>query len=454
VTNAAATSCTDNTVNNGNVYYYKAFAYDSSKNYASGVAGKGMPRAESTFKWAYTTSASTLAPSGTVPGHYIVSTGNDQRLHRLNEGDGLRTNWSPLLLGRAVQSRPMVGDLDGTGDYTAYFTSQNGYLYRYSLADNTNSSEGSTNVISDAGCSSGILQAGPVVMLDRFDNNGVSVDNAVIVATRCGTTDNKIMMYSLDLGTLYDSYDGGDNGLGISNATARILYLDNQSNKVYVPVRADDTDQKSLVVLEVGSQLGNPAFSPYAIVTGAGNVDATPIVFQHGSDYLVVFGNTDGDIYCYNALVLDGSSLRQHDSYSGGDGAVKGVAVSTQIHDPATGTYYHWVVWSTDTKVHGIRLIGNATFDTSSYWEKSIDGPSVPIVLRLVGGTANTYAYVGSSDGHLYELDCTDSGSTNRSWLVESGTTVGDPTFDYNDGTNQGIVVGTTGGMIHWVSLD
>ncbi len=451
VTSAADTSCVDNTVSNGNTYYYKAFAFDTSKNYASGVTSKGMPRATSTYKWAYTTTASTLAPVGAVPGQYLVATGNDQRLHRMNELDGLRTGWTPILLGGAVQSRPMVGDLTGSNDYTAFFTAQNGYLYRYALDDGTSSAEGSTDVVGDASCNSGILQAGPVVMLDRFDGNSNSDDNAVIVATRCGTTDNKVLLYSLDLNTLYDTYDGGSDGLGISNATPRILYLDDRSNKVYVPVRDDDTSQTSLVVLSVDS---GPAFSLYAEITGKGGVDATPIVFRHGSDYLLVFGNTSGVIYSYNALVLDGSSLRLMDTYDGGDGAVKGIAVSTQIKDPATSTYYHWVVWSTDTKVHGIKLLGNATFDTSSYWEKTVTSPSVPIVLRWVGGTENTYAYVGDGNGYLYELDVTDSGSTHRSWLVESGTTVGDPTFDYNDGSNQGIVVGTTGGSIHWVTLD
>ena len=451
VTTSSDTSCTDSTVSNGSVYYYKAFAFDTSKNYSAGVTGKGMPRAESTFKWAYTTTASTLAPSGVVAGQYVVSTGNDQRLHRLDEDDGLRTNWSPLLLGGAVQSRPMVGDLTGSGDYTAFVTAQNGYVYRYSLADNTSSSEGAADAVTDAGCTTGILQAGPVIMLDRFDGNGNSNDNVVIVATRCGTTDNKVLLYSLDLSTLYDSYDGGTNGLGISNATPRILYRDSANNLVYVPVRDDDVDEKSIVVLTVDS---TPTLSEYAVITGKGGVDATPIVVEHGSDYLLLFGNTDGVIYSYNAIVTDGTSLRYNDAYSGGDGAVKGIAVSTQILDPNTGVYYHWVVWSTDTKVHGIKLQGNGTFDGTSYWEKSLTSPSAPLVLRWVGGTENTYAYVGAGDGYLYELDCTDSGNTVRSWLVESGTTVGDPTFDYNTGTDQGIVVGTTGGSVHWVSLD
>ncbi len=38
---------------------------------------------------------------------------------------------------------------------------------------------------------------------------------------------------------------------------------------------------------------------------------------------------------------------------------------------------------------------------------------------------------------------------------VQPGYTLGDPTFDYNDGqtANQGMVVGDTRGFLHWIPL-
>ncbi|RMG45742.1 MAG: hypothetical protein D6718_06650 [Acidobacteria bacterium] len=461
-TTAGDGGCTDVTVVNDITYYYEAFAFDGNANYSTGTTTRGIPRAGTVVKWAYTTRSTTLAPVGAIPEVALVSTGNDRLLHKMAEADGTRGSWTPPTLSGTVQARPSVGDLNyGTGnpaDYRAYLSAQDGALYRYDLSDSSASPD-TRDVVGDAGCSSGILQAGPVVMLNAVDSNSNEQDDVVIVATRCASTNNKVMMYSTDLSTLYDSYDGGAGGLGIANAPARILYdppISSGNNLVYVPVRADGGE--SLVVLEVDTDGTMAQFtsSPYSTVTGIGDIDAQPELVQRGPVWLLLVGNTSGTIYSFSATQRTGSNpgdpLQQLDSYSTSDGPVKGIEAATS-RAIGGGQYENWVVWTTDGTVHGIKLGGLGTFDTSSYWSVSIPGPSAPIVLRYVGGTNNTLAYVGSSNGKLYEIDAT-TGTIERQWLIESGKTVGDPTFDYNDGTNQGIVVGTTSGTIHWVRLN
>jgi hypothetical protein len=171
----------------------------------------------------------------------------------------------------------------------------------------------------------------------------------------------------------------------------------------------------------------------------------------------VVLGNRSGQLHLYDAVNRTGGTatpLNKEDDYTGatGDGAVKGLSVSTRV--PAGTLFRHWVAWSTDTTVHGISIIGGTVaFETGNYWSASIADPSTPLVLRGVPNQPATLAYVGSSDGKLYELDAT-TGAVNRSWQLETGATIGDPTFDYNTGANQGIVVGSTSGLVHWVSID
>ncbi|MDQ7006118.1 MAG: Ig-like domain-containing protein [Acidobacteriota bacterium] len=456
----AVDSCTDNTVTNNQTYYYKVYAYDTSKNYAAGVSRTALPRSNQSYKFSYTTSSSTLAAPGVVANTYIVGTGNDRLLHRMAEATGSRGTWNPPSTGGAVQSRPISGDLDLTPgtDYTSFMSAQNGFLYRFALDGNGATAEGNADAITDAACASGLLQAGPVVMLQDAGNNGITGDQGVIVATRCGATDNKILIYDLALTALQSSYDGGTGGLGISNASPIILYMYTASTKnlVYVPVRSGGGE--SLVVLAVNS-LGQFDSPPYAVITGIGDIDATPAFARRGSnrnDWIVAVGNTAGEIYTYQSTARTGgagTSLNPVDSYlvATGDGPVKGISISTGV--AVSPGYENWLVWTTDNTVHGIKIGTDGSFDTTTYWSRAIAGASVPLVLRGVGGGTATRVYVGSSDGKLYELNAAD-GSIVSSPTVESGKTIGDPTFDYADGTNQGIVVGTTGGSFHWVVLN
>ncbi len=451
VTGSTTSRCDDAFMGRSAARSYRVFTFDTSLNYASGIDLNVTPL--SSALWGFHTRASSLAPAAAVPGQYLTVTGNDGLLHRIDESSGSRGAWAPITLAAPVQSRMMVGDLrpGGPSDITAFLAAQDGYLYRFSLENGTNSPEASRNVVSDAGCTGGALQAGPVVMLDAFDSNPNNNDDVIVIATRCGSTDNRILLYSHDLTTLRDQYGGGPGGLGISNATPRILYRNDDDNLVYVPVRS--TGGESLVVLRVNPV---PSFgsSPYAVLTGLGDIDASPVTFaQNGSQWLIV-GNGAGELHLFNALdrvAGDGSALIERNSIASNDGAVRGVAVSGAVSD-GTGQQESWVAWSTDTQVHGVRVGVNGMLDLASAWSTSVPSPSPPLALTEVYAPADIKAYVGTASGSVFELDAR-TGTVSNSWPVGIGTSVGEPTFDWGDGIAQGLVFGTTGGAVYWLPL-
>lgn len=457
-TGGVVASCTHSALTNGDTLYYRVFARDNSNSYSSGATTVGYPRASADIKWTFSTEASALNPSGAISGRSIVAIGNDGLLHRMAESNGERGAWVPQVLGSPVQSRPLVGDLNpgGVADDTAYLATQSGVLYRYSMADDA-TLDGSADIASAAGCSGGLLQAAPVVSLDAYDNNANGNDNVLIQATRCtdansdGTfNDSRIMMYSHDLSTLHTSYDGGAGGLGISNAAPLLFYRDGSNSLVYVPVH--DEGGESLVVLEIDS---SPSFGLFSSTTGLGDIDTTPAIFKKGVDPLLVVGNTDGTMFLFLALVQiagPGTDLTLRDTIAAADGGVKAVASSTAI-GIGGNLYDHWVVWTTDSQVHGVLVPPSGNFEDSTLWTVNIPSPSAPVVLRNVRTPGDVLVYVGGANGTLYELNATN-GLLSRSWTLVSGTTVGDPTFDYNDGVHQGIVAGTTAGTIHWVPIN
>jgi hypothetical protein len=458
VVTSTAHDCSYVGLTNGTRYHFKVFAYDSALQYSAGERTKARPHAASDLKWSFSSEASVLGAMGTIATRSVVAAGNDGLLHRMAQANGSRGNWTLPQLGTSIQSRPMVGNLNPSGapDDTAYLSGQNGVLYRYSM-DDLATLDGSRDVIAAAGCTSGLLQAGPVVLLDAYDSNSNNNDDVVIQATRCGDTngdgtlnDNALVLLSHDLATVHNSYLGGADGLGISNGTPLALYRDTANHLIYVPLHDDGGE--SMVVLEVDS---SPAFGLFSAITGIGDIDASPALFKKGVDPLMVVGNTTGTVYLYLAVIHSagpGSPLLLRDSLTLADGAVKGVAVSTAI-GLGGNLFDHWLVWSTDSQVHGMKVASNGMFDASTLWHFTVPNASAPIVLRNVQAAGDVKAYIGAADGKLYELNAT-TGAVTRSWVLEPGTVVGDPTFDYNDGVSQGITAGTTAGTIHWVPIN
>jgi WD40 repeat protein len=208
-----------------------------------------------------------------------------------------------------------------------------------------------------------------------------------------------------------------------------------------------------LVVLEV---LTGPSFgsTPYAVLSGIGDIDAAPVLFDRTSSPLLLVGGSDGTLRVYDALARvagAGSELQLLQTIAGSDGAVRGIAVSRPIDDGLGGSS-RWVVWTTTSLTQGVRIDQTGALVAGSSWSVPVSGPSAPLVLNDVLTPGDVLAYVGTTGGTLVELDAA-SGLTSRSWPLASAATVGDPTFDYGDGTAQGVVAGTTSGAIYWVPI-
>ncbi len=431
----------------GYTFYFKAFTFDTAFNYSAGVEARSLPLSLSGARWSYWTPATSMQPTGVVAGTFVLATGNDSLLHRVGTTTGERSGWTPIELSSEITSRVMAGDLAplGAADYTAYASASNGQLLRFGLDDGASGPEGVAAATRDAGCI-GVLRAGPVVLLDAFDRNANQSDDAVIVATDCGDRDNKVVLYGHGLGALASSYDGGVDGLGVATADPRLLYRDDGNNMVYVGVHDDGGE--SVVALEIAP---GPSLALYASVSGIGDVEAIPIAFRRSNDSaLLAVGSADGGLHLYDALQKNGDQLLTKDSLFVGDGAVRGVAVSNRI--PAAGGFENWLVWSTSSAVHGIKVGVDGTFVAASRWDRVINNPSGTLVLRNAFVAGDTVALFGTGAGELLALDATN-GRTVRTWTIASNARVSEPTFDFNDGTGQGLTVSTDVGGVFWLPL-
>ncbi len=467
--NSSSTSCADDTVQLNTQYYYRAYAFDSSRNYAPGVELTSEPKNIANFKWNFNAAVTALNPPGVYsssvapyPTLGVVVVGNNRLLHNLNQDTGLRGTWDSPVVNSPVQTRPMVGDVqpDGVPRYKAFLSAQNGYLYQFDLTNGNQDT--ARNVVGDAGCS-GNLQGGAVVVLDAYDSNTTANDNGLIVATRCGLTNNKVIIYDRFLTGVQDMFPSGPAGdtatVGITNATPLIVYADKgvndpDLNLVAVPTRADGTASLYVLAINGTGTFNHPA---YAMVSGIGGIDASPALVKRGNERHIAVGTLNGGVYVYNALAPSGGSLTLTDQVgtlaklpsAGTDGAVKGLAASNGIN-PGSG-YFNWVVWTTDTKIHAIKLTPTG-FDTATYWEYALGAPSVPQVFTgIITGAPTFTAWVGNSDGRLYRFDATNG--TFITYVVKNGATVGEPTFDYNNSAGQGMIVGTSQGTVHWVRI-
>ena len=461
----AGPNCTDSDVDPDNTYNYKFFSFSAEHNYSSGASISSTPGQPGYFKWNVSTAASNLNPPSVLGNESqtlgIFAVGNDRLLHNLAPADGTRGLWDPPQIGGSSQARPLALNITPEADETdaVYVSGQDGFLYGYTVdgsdyealtpADVANTVGGS------AGCT-GSVQAGPVAILAAYDtvpdNDADEAASGVIVGSRCSNANNKVVMYSRDLSTVLASYPDGDGTLGIINKAPLILY---KTRHVVVPFI---TGGMSAVVLDLGTD--NP-MTETATISGIGAVYASPgLVRRDAATEWFVLGNDLGQLFVYDAngvaLFQIGTTGNLPGAASPSEGYVKGIAASAPMADgPAIS---NWIVWSTQTKVHGV-LLRSTGFDFSTYWERALGtdaapgAPSIPVLLSGSAGGGPVYAFwVGSNDGRIYRFDATNA-TAPTPFVVRGGVTVGTPVFDYNDGTGQGMVVSGTDGSINWIKL-
>ena len=165
-------------------------------------------------------------------------------------------------------------------------------------------------------------------------------------------------------------------------------------------------------------------------VVGSPNVDGSPIRFDIYGGRIYV-GTNAGEV-----VALDASTGNVEWIFDSSDGAVKGFLF------PRFGSTD--LFFSTTNKVWSLSDDG-ASYSVNPNWPASlVPNPSTPVVVP------NTLTVlVGSSDGHLYQLDAGNPASFLREKLGDASGGVGTPTVDVN---NSVIYVGTEQGIFYSVA--
>lgn len=430
--------------------YLKAFTFDASFIYSVGAEARSLPIGNSGARWTYWTGATQMPPAGVIADRLVVISGNDQRLHRTQSADGTRSGWVPVSAQASASARILAGDLNplGVPRESAFASFSDGSLRRYRL-DQAQASHDALAAVNQAGGCSDPLTLSPAIALDAFDTNANNADDAVIVASTCFGSGNALLLYDFELGLPRDAYRGGVDGLGAAIDNPAIWYRASGNNLVFLAV--DAAGGESLLAIELAPG-PSWATSPYAETSGIGALSTAPTIVPRESEQAyVLVGNREGELIVLSAFERDAGALRVVDRWSAGTDSIGGIGVSNRIVG-AVGLE-NWVVWASVSGVHGVKLSADGTFDRATRWDRALTGAGAPLVLRNTFQTGDSVAIFGTSNGLLVSLDAT-TGNTIRELSIAASSQVSAPSFDFGDGTDQGIVVTTSVGGAFWIPLN
>ncbi|MFV1979850.1 MAG: ELWxxDGT repeat protein [Rhodothermia bacterium] len=421
-------------ISNGTKYFYGAWVNSDSAGVGEWSGGRfttGRPFDSSgSVKWAYTSGATALAPSGIIPGDRYFMVSNDRILHSNVAGPTGGTwppGWSPAAMNAPAQGRPTVVDFgtptvpDASGASTVAFVgSQDGRVYAFDA--DTSVELWASPVLGDA------IQASPGGVFQIY---GASFD-LVLVGTRTSTGASKL--YGLDVldGSVAWSFDNGGesapaNAIGIISSQ---VWVDQSNSRVYFTSRARGGGSGQTVwCLDFTASSANFRWS-----AAVGSIDAAPTLWNG----VVYVGDINGMVYAFDAD-SSGYDVSPLWSYASGDGAVKGfVWADTQ---PGGVVLY----FSTSGEVHAITDAGAAI----SGWSTPVVPGASPVF--VIGDDL----FVGASGGNgsLLRIDKITGAQLGSVGLGDSSVpkSVGSGTYDY---LNDMIVVGCGTGEVFGVVAD
>ncbi|MFV2072114.1 MAG: S8 family serine peptidase, partial [Thermoanaerobaculales bacterium] len=418
---------TDSGVTNATKYYYAAFVNNGSGVYSGGINAWAYPFATTgKAKWAYSSAASSLAPTGVRPGAIGVggtwAVSNDRLLHGMNPtsagGDWPRTapySWAPMGMNGPAQARPPVVPTTAVAGASEviFLGSEDGHAYAADAETGT--------TLWQSPALGNILLASPSGMFTDF---GGSWD-LLFIGSRDATADN--VMFALDPadGTVNYQFNngGGANGMGIISSAATVDY---GSNRLYFASRMRSGGSSDTLWC---LSFDGTSFSKLWSVA-LGDIDGAPVLYQ-GRVYV---GNTSGTVYAVNPV----TGATYWSFAASGDGPVKGF-----VTPEASATLPRSLYFSTTTRIWSIT--DNGTTVSPGWNVTSVPGPSIPLAPF---GVAVLYA--GASDGRLYQLDAA-TGAVQTSVVLGDGTaTIGSPA---HDGINNMAYVGSESGAVYGVEL-
>lgn len=419
---------TDTTAANGTKYYYTAFANNGSDVFSGGVNAWARPFATTgQVKWAYSSAASSLAPTGVLPGAIGVggtwAVSNDRLLHGMNPtatgGDWPRTapySWTPMAMNGPAQGRPPIVPTTAVPDASqvVFLGSEDGHAYA------ANAQTGAALWQSPVALAN-ILLASPSGMFTDFGGSW----NLLFIGSRDATTDN--IMYALDPadGSVEYEFDngGGANGIGIISSAATVDYA---NNRIYFASRARaGGSSDTLWCLSF-----NGTGFTYEWSIALGDIDGAPVLYQ-GRLYV---GNTSGTVFAIDPV----TGATPWFYAASGDGAVKGFVTPQAVPTTPRRLYF-----STTSKVWSIT--DNDSSPSFGWSIATVPGPSIPLA-----PFGEDVLYAGSSNGRLYQLDAA-TGVVQTSVVLGDGTaTIGSPA---RDAANNMAYVGSESGAVYGVAL-
>jgi outer membrane protein assembly factor BamB len=272
------------------------------------------------------------------------------------------------------------------------------------------------------------VQAGTTAQLRAWsdvDFQAAYSDDVIFAATRnASTTNNRVFALRASDGAVLWTFN--ETGTYAMDYVVGMPWVDYARNRLYVTSRAGSGGtQPSLWVINT---LDGTLVASFAL----GHLDAGPTLSYDG--FTLYVGATGGNLYAIDTV---GPALKWTGPAALGS-PIKGFvwedgAVAGRLYfSTANG-----LVWCLQDPG-----AGPPPNPLSPEWQRSVAGPSSPLVLDQV-------LFVGSSDGKVHQIDLT-SGVDQKQFVVGDGaSTVGDVSTE--DG-NQ-LFVGTTAGQIYKLPL-
>jgi hypothetical protein len=413
---------------NGTLYDYAAFVEYGGGFYTAGQFVKARPMDTvgppgTPVQWAYSTGAATMAPPGlriSSGFSYVYAVSNDYILHSMkggSTGGDWPSSWKPYELGGPAQSRPPVLTLavGGAASGAALLGSQDGSVYVIDAVDG--SLEWKRPIASR-------VQAAPA------GHFGAGTFNIVIVGTRETDLPNSLEALAKDTGSPVWSFTnsglqgGDDKEMGFISASASIDYGTKTAFFASHTRAGAMGSNKTLWCVDFLS--GSPVLR-WSLALG--DIEGSPVLRNNA----VYVGTVAGVLYAVDRYAPTGII---NWSYPIGDGAIKGFPF------PQAGS--NRVLVSTTGKVTSVEDFGLTYNPAWQLTSLDIPGPSTPV---FVPGTGKIL--VGSSDGHLYQMDAFTPLPTKRVQLGDGLLAVGVPSVDILKsmiyvGTDEGVIYGVT----------
>ncbi len=414
----------DTAVTNGTEYFYRVYNMDDLRRYSAGnvptsfgVRARPQARGVGTPLWCYNVGMSALQQPITETGVGIYSAFNDSVIaNRTNvatpteDGD---ERWRPVRLLGTIGGRFPVVPLRGlTGQYLMVGT-QDGYMYAL------NSQTGDVLWRGDGGQALGKIQALPVTQLHDFANAAYQAAHPgrdlVFFATRIDgdTAGNKVIALNAATGQRVWIYQPGNLDM-VSGG----MMVDYANNRLYVPARSAGNTQHSLRILNTltGQQVASLPL---------GDIEFSVVRLPATNQALVTA--KDGRVTAVGLTSM---------------------AVEWTMTLPGTPTNYarpqgRGFLATLQSGLVEYYLLNVQSSGTTAVrqWSTPVPNPTGAFTYVKDG---KTYAYVGSSNGRVYELDVA-TGAVLKHVSLGASQLIGTPTVDFSVGR---LHVGTQDGRV------